>query len=90
LDPRGSGAPQRRRSMSMTPLNRRARNRLREHDLVVIRRGTFRGEPAILTACRDPRCDWMGWFTTLEMSVDAPDTQEPPDGPQPDDIGSSG
>ena len=53
--------------MTLTPLTSRAKNRLREHDLQVIRSGVFQGQHAILTRCADPDCRWTGWFTDTEM-----------------------
>ena len=56
--------------------SRRARNRLAEHDLRIVRQGSFRGSPAVLTRCLQPGCDWQGWFTGNEMTVDHDTTQE--------------
>ena len=51
----------------LTARSRRAKNRLREHDLQVIRSGVFQGQHAILTRCADPDCRCTGWFTDAEM-----------------------
>ena len=48
----------------------RARNRLAEHQLEIVRPGTFRGSPAVLTRCPRPGCGWRGWFTAAEMTID--------------------
>ena len=53
--------------MTFTPLSARAKNRLREHTLEVVRSGIFQGQPAILTRCTDHGCGWTGWFTDTEM-----------------------
>jgi len=43
--------------MTFTPLTARAKNRLREHILEVVRSGSFHGQHAILTRCTDPDCE---------------------------------
>ena len=53
--------------MTFIALTARAKNRLREHTLEVVRTGIFQGQQAILTRCADPECRWTGWFTDTEM-----------------------
>ena len=53
--------------MTVTSLSTRAKNRLREHTLEVVRSGIFQSQHAILTRCTDPECDWTRWFTDTEM-----------------------
>ena len=55
--------------MEFTANTRRASNRLTEHTLAVVRKGLFRGQPAVLTCCTEADCDWNGWFTPGEMTT---------------------
>ena len=55
--------------MALTPLTTRAKNRLREHTLEVVRSGIFQNQHAILTRCTDPECGWTGWFSDSEMNL---------------------
>ena len=54
----------------LTARSRRAKNRLAEHRLVMVRHGTFNGQPAVLTRCVDGGCGWLGWFTADEVRID--------------------
>ena len=56
-------------SMMLTARSRRAKNRLAEHRLVLVRRGTFNGQPAVLTRCVDGGCGWLGWLTAEEVRL---------------------
>jgi hypothetical protein len=56
----------------------RARNRLAEHQLEIVRPGSFRGSPAVLTRCPRPGCGWHGWFTDAEMTIDHATTEHRP------------
>ena len=54
----------------LTARTRRAKNRLAEHHLVVVRQATFNGQPAVLTRCVNSGCGWLGWFTADEARID--------------------
>lgn len=56
-------------TVGLVARSQRARNRLAEHDLQIVRHGAFRGSPAVLTRCAQTGCDWRGWFTDTEMTV---------------------
>lgn len=55
--------------VTFTAHRRRAKNRLQEHHLKLLRHGQCKGQPAVLTACTDDGCNWSGWFTTAEMTI---------------------
>lgn len=62
---------------TLTPTSARAKNRLREHTLIIERTGVFQNAPAVLTRCTDTDCPniardgapWTGWLTDTEMNV---------------------
>ena len=61
----------------LRPRSARARNRLRDHTLEVVRHGTLEGASAVLTRCTDRDCPniakdgtaWSGWFTDTEIDL---------------------
>ena len=63
--------------MIFTPLAVRARNRLREHELEVVRTGIFQGEHATRTRCADHAGEWTVWFTETAMVL-KPGTNKAP------------
>ena len=62
---------------AVLPKSARARNRLRDHRLELVRRGSLNGLPALLARCSDPDCPniakdgaaWTGWFTESEVEL---------------------
>ena len=56
----------------------RARNRLAEHQLEIVRPGSFRNSRAVLTRCTRPGCGWRSWFTDTEITVDHATTEHSP------------
>ena len=63
--------------MIFTPLAVGARNRLREHELEVVRTGIFQGEHATRTRCADHAGEWTVWFTETAMVL-KPGTNKAP------------
>lgn len=63
--------------MNMTPHTTRANNRLREHSLSVVRTGQRDGARSTLTACTEDGCDWLGWFTREEMTIEEQEAAPP-------------
>ena len=62
---------------TLTPRSGRAKSRLNDHTLEVVRKGIFQNSPAILTRCTDTDCPnirrdgsaWTGWFTEKEVTM---------------------
>lgn len=62
---------------TLTPTSGRAKSRVNDHTLEVVRHGVFNGHAAVLTHCVDTDCPnlrrdgsaWTGWFTDKEMKV---------------------
>lgn len=55
---------------------KRVENRLREHNLKIIREKAsfgYTGEPALFLVCVNVGCGWRGWFrqSEAEWSIDA-------------------
>lgn len=64
--------------MRLEPKSQRAKNRLNDHNVVVLKQDFFQGKWSFLTQCVDEDCpnlvkdgsSWNGWFTTDEVNAD--------------------
>lgn len=63
--------------MRLTPIAKRAKERLKQHTVAVLREDYFRNMHSYLTVCVDEDCpnkpkdgnNWTGWFTDEEVDA---------------------